>query len=126
LDRQGTGRLQPGGLHGEQPVPDNVGVRRVQIWIPRQRRDDRPVRSSARVRTSPSARRLVALRGRIEVVIPRTGGSPPDASHPASRRRGSVELRAGARLPDGGSRPADRVPSRAHERGHPDHPGPAT
>src|SRR5262249_12057717 len=68
--------------------------------------------------TSPFPRRLVAPCGRIEFVCLRTGGSPPVAPHPASRRRSDVRFRAGERLPDGDFHPADQVPSRAHERGH--------
>jgi len=94
------------------PVPQQRPPASRPLWV-----------GPSQVWTSPFTRRLVALSGRIEFVILRTGGSPPVASHPASRRRGFGQFRAGERLPDGDFHPADWVPSRAHERGDLRRPG---
>ena len=51
------------------------------------------------------------------VRILRSGGSSPVASHPASRQRGYLQLRAGERLPDRDLHPADCVHSQTHDRG---------
>ncbi|MBI2569517.1 MAG: SDR family oxidoreductase, partial [Candidatus Schekmanbacteria bacterium] len=53
--------------------------------------------------------------GRIELVILRTGRSPPVASHPASRRRSHIWLRAGERMPEEDFHLSNHVRSQARE-----------
>jgi hypothetical protein len=70
-----------------------------------------------RVWASPFVRRLATATGRIAFVILRTGRSSPAASHPASRRRGCIRLRAGERLPGRDFHPSSRACFQAHECG---------
>ena len=44
----------------------------------------------------------------------RTGRSPPDASHPASRRRSFVQLQAGERMPEKDFHLSDQTHSQTH------------
>ena len=63
---------------------------------------------------SPLGSRLATTSGRNAFVILRTDDSLPVTPHPASRRRGYLQLQAGERMPGGDFHTPDRVHSQAY------------
>ena len=70
--------------------------------------------SHPQVWASPFASRLASQPGRIGFLRVRTGRSPPGASHPASRRRRTIQLQAGARMPEEDLHLSDHARLQAH------------